>query len=523
MTENKNWIYELKTRIIESDDRILFDEATGCFLSGHYRAAYILSWISIIESLKRKIKLFSNLGDSRATDACNKIEKDELQKGSTDKLIFEESNNCGILDKADLSTINYLWEQRCLFAHPYNKQPEEDEVKHIIMQSIKLVLAKELFYNKFFLTELSENIAYKPFFLPIEIGRIREFAKRTIARTPEILHPFFFKTLLKKVGDISSNQEKYSELRKLRYHLVELFINTTLSLDNISWSLENRVTNFPYECFVGFVHYETWNKIPDRIKEMLISYFENEQDDKRLISLKVIGNNLIQNGVLSDSLKGKYIAKLNGIKFDSAIDFYGDNDAKFDRIKTEIESRQYGRQDPVIDYLKGERSSNFINSLNNEKQFQLGNLIKTCASGGNWKTQYLIPNIVNGIVCYPDWLKAGIAFRSFISKQNIYSLDENSVVNSIKLLNQIDTVIQQEVYEKIFSILEIDSPKDLEFFEYNETALIELSTSVIDSIEEWNALNKSNFELLIEKIKKYFADPQNARKLAFVYSLTGKK
>jgi len=505
MTDNKNWIDELKTRIIESDDGILFDEATGCFLSGHYRAAYILSWISIIESLKRKIKLFSNLGDSRATDAWNEIEKVEGQKASTDRLIFEESNKCGILDNADLSTISYLWEQRCLFAHPYNKQPEEDEVKHIIRQSIKLVLAKELLYNKDFLTELSENIANKPFFLPTEIERIREFAKRTIARTPESLHPFFFKTLLFKVGEISFNQEKFSELRKLRYYLVELFINTTLSLDNNSWSLEHRVTNFPFECFVGFVHYEAWGKIPDRIKEMLISYFENEQDEKKLISLKSIGNNLVKNGVLSDTLKGKYIAKLNGIKFDSAINFYGDNDAKFDRIKTEIESGQYERQNPVIDYLKEERASSFINSLDKEKLFQLGILIKACAAGGHWKTQYLIPNIVNGLIKFPDWLKAGIAFRNFISKQNKYSLDKNSIINSIKLLNQIDTEIQQEIYEKIYSILEMDSPNDLEFMGFNESELIELSTSVVDSIEDWNAINKSNFELLIEKIKKYFA------------------
>jgi len=245
MTNDEKWIQELKSKIINEDDKVLFNESSGCFLSGHLRASYILSWISIIESLKSKIRLFSNLGDRRATDAYKGIEKAEEQKLSTDKLIFEESKKCGIIDNADLSTINFLWEQRCLFAHPYNKQPELDEVKHIIGQSVKLVLGKELFYNKDFLTELSNNIANKPFFLPTELERVREFAKRTIARTPEQLHPFLFKTLLSKVGEIISNEEKIDELRKLHCYIIELFKSTQISLDNTNWSLENRVTNFP--------------------------------------------------------------------------------------------------------------------------------------------------------------------------------------------------------------------------------------------------------------------------------------
>jgi len=173
MTENEKWIDDLRNQITEEEDKILFDETSGCFLSGHYRAAYILSWITIIESLKRKIKLFSNLGDSGATDAVKEIEEAEDKKLAADRLIFEKSKKCGIIDNADLSTVNYLWEQRCLFAHPYNKQPEIDEVKHIIGQSVKLVLGRQLLYNKDFLSALSENIATKPFFLPNEIERVR--------------------------------------------------------------------------------------------------------------------------------------------------------------------------------------------------------------------------------------------------------------------------------------------------------------------------------------------------------------
>ncbi|MCH2232392.1 MAG: hypothetical protein MK105_18800, partial [Crocinitomicaceae bacterium] len=432
MTENEKWIDDLRNQITYDDDKILFDETSGCFLTKHYRAAYILSWITIIESLKRRIKLFSNLGDSRATDAVKEIEEAEDKKLSTDRLIFNESKKCGIIDNADFSTINYLWEQRCLFAHPYNKQPEIDEVKHIIGQSIKLVLGRQLLYNKGFLTDLSENIATKPFFLPNEVERVREFAARTIARTNTDLHPFFFKTLLYKVGQIIEVPEKFNELRKLRWYLIELFVNTDLDLSDNRWSLENKVTKFPYECAIGFVHQDIWEKLPMRIKEMLISYVVSENDTKRLISLKSIVRNLIESNKLEEDLKTNYYSKLEKLDFNSAINFYGSNESKYYRIITELESWQYEQQNPVIDHLKTEGATEFLNSLDIDKQFYLGRLLRACASGGHWKTQYLLSDIINGSITAPDNLKAGIAVSSFIDRQDKYSLDRKFVVRAVK-------------------------------------------------------------------------------------------
>ena len=505
MTENESWIDNLRNQIIEEDDKILFNETSGCFLTEHYRASYILSWISIIESLKRKINLFSNLGDSRATDAVKEIEKAEEQKQPTDRLIFEEAKKCGILDNSDLSTINFLWEQRCLFAHPYNKQPESDEVKHIIGQSIKLVLGKELFYNKDYLSELAENIATKPFFLPNEIERVREFAVSTIARTPKDLHPFFFKTLLFRVGEVINLPEKFNELRKLRYYLVELFNKTDLLLTDTKWSLEDRVTKFPYECFLGFVHQDIWGRLPPRIKEMLIDYVSNEEDTKRLINLKSIISILIEAGTLEAPLKEKYYSKLNGTDFNSSINFYGNNLAKFDRIIKELESWQYEQQNPVIDHLKGEGIIDYLNSIDDDKQFYLGRLLKACAGGGHWKTQYYISSINNGSTNVPDRLKAGIAFASFINRQDKYTIDKNSVNEAVKILNLIEEDIQKDVYQKLTKILEENKPDEFDKRVFSEPSLIEVSKTVHESIENWVDSNKNNFEKFIEQIKQYFA------------------
>ena len=45
--DNKKFIEDLKTQILVDDDKVLFEEASQCFLNGQLRAAYILSLIHI--------------------------------------------------------------------------------------------------------------------------------------------------------------------------------------------------------------------------------------------------------------------------------------------------------------------------------------------------------------------------------------------------------------------------------------------------------------------------------------------
>jgi len=507
MNESEIWITELRNQILEVDDIVLFNEATGCFLSQHYRAAYIMSWISLIESLKRKIKEFSDIGDKKAIEAVKSIEKIEEQKHSTDKLIFEESKKIGIIDNADLSTINYLWEQRCLFAHPYNKQPEIDEVKYIIGQTVKLVLGKQLFYNRDFLTQLTENIATKPFFLPYQYEKIREFANTTISRTPTVLHPFFFKTLLSKVGELINISEKSNELKKLRYFIIELFANTTLNLTDEKWSLENRVTDYPYESVIGFVDKDIWRKLPERIKEMLIAFVINEKDTKRLNNLNIIIGKLITNDVLEDNFKQNFHDKLKSVDFNSAINFYGNDESKYYRIILELESWDFYKQNIVIDYFKSIVFSEFLDKLDKEKQIYLGKLLKVCATKPNFKTERFLVDIEKDIIKVPENVKAGIAISSFINLENKYSIKKDSIVNAIKLLNKISEEIQNEVYSQIFEILENSSPARIDRLILNESPLTELSKQVDNSIHNWTDSNKSNFDKLMETIRKFIEKP----------------
>lgn len=62
---NENKVELLKATIINKDDAQLYDEVIACYKNELYRSGYLLAWILLIESLKRKIIKLADLEDAR--------------------------------------------------------------------------------------------------------------------------------------------------------------------------------------------------------------------------------------------------------------------------------------------------------------------------------------------------------------------------------------------------------------------------------------------------------------------------
>ncbi|NOU19390.1 MAG: hypothetical protein HOO91_17680 [Bacteroidales bacterium] len=506
MNEIQDWSKEIRKLILDVDDLILFNESIGCLENNFLRSSYIITWISLIESLKRKIYLLSSLGDKNAEEAIKKIEQNEEQNNSVDKIIIEESKLCGIVESIDFSTLKYLWEQRCIFAHPYKKQPEIEDVKHIIFQSIKLSLGKELLFNKSYLSEITENIVSKPFFITSEKEKLEEYAKKVVLRTPQNLYPFFFKTLLHKIGTIKDDESKRVEQIKLRVFIVETLKNAEKDLEDTVWGLEHRAINFPFECFIGFISVNIWSKIPERIKEILISYIEVEQNMYNVNVMKLITKTLIEKEILEEKYKIKFYKYLSNQPFESVIEFYGNNKVIYERIVNELNKHSYLEKNNMVDYLYSENAVKVINSLDFQKQFSFGRLIRESANNGHFKSQHLIGSIIKLNTKYAEYVIGGLAFGCIINNQDGLILDYWKVKNFIIAMNLVSNEIQEFVYDKVFLILDGNKAdewdKTLHTVESIET---DIFSKISSEGIEMKGSNKEKYEILKQKTNNYFA------------------
>ncbi|QJD81617.1 hypothetical protein [Spirosoma rhododendri] len=497
----EDWVKDLQNKIINEEDRILFDEAAGCYSSGYHRSAYIMAWVSLIESLKRKIYEFDNLGDSRSNAAIIKIDLAESKDSSTDKLIFEEAKTCEIIDSSDLSSVNHFWQQRSVFVHPYNKRPTTEEIRYIFTQIVKISLGKELHYNKLLLSDLANNVANKPFYIPTGSEQVRDHAVRAVTRTNENLHPFFFKTFLAKVGEICLIDSKAQELFKLRAFICELFIRTPTSLDDSKWGLEDKVTSFPYECMLGFIRSDTWLKIPERIKEMIIAYAVSENDSRKTNYVRQVIGQLINSSVLEDKYIVIFNQMLDSMSFESAINYYGRSEDTYLRIKANLMTYNFDTQNPAIDYLKTPMGIQVINILDDDSQFSLGRMLESASSNNHWKTQNFIDSILDGKYSYSDWVKGGIAYGSFVSlSSGLFDFDEKVYKRSILFLNSVSSEIQHFVYQKISEAINETEEKIPGQIAFQKRSILRKIEEVNSSIA-WDSENRRLNDLLFDELK----------------------
>lgn len=101
---SKNYLDE----VLDSTDHKIFEEALKCYTYGLHRACYIMIWISIIESLKRKLFQLDTLNHALAKVAIAKIESTENAGRSTDILILDQTLVCGLINKEEKDKLSYI-------------------------------------------------------------------------------------------------------------------------------------------------------------------------------------------------------------------------------------------------------------------------------------------------------------------------------------------------------------------------------------------------------------------------------
>lgn len=495
---------QLKNKIIKDEDKILFDEVIGTFENGFNRACYITSWINIIESLKSKLYELSALDDSRAASAVTLLEDAEKNKHSTDRLIFEQAKSCEIISATDLSTIAYLWEQRCIFAHPYNKSPSKEELKYIINQSVEIVLGKSVNFNKDYIEEFSKNIIQKPHLISNEENKILALSENTLKRIDEKLHPFYFKTLFFQYGE-NQNIGKENELRKIELIILNLLSETTVALSDSKWGFEQRAIKFPYEFSIGVAGDPIiWTNFDSRIKDILLNYYSSETDYNKTIQLNDLFKNHVINNSLEDSHKLQFFTKLDSLSFVDSIYYYAAPDKQCERIIKELKTWIYAKQEYVTQFINSETGLATLNTFSMDQSFEFGRMLYYSAKNGHWKSAAILNGFYEKKSVLPEKIVAGSVYAHFISFKDELDFSRDKTHMAVKITNDLETALTERIYDKIFAFLDQNKPdeNDWLFFGSNTLELLQKRVEQLDI--NWKSENKDKYEQLIEKTKKYF-------------------
>lgn len=128
----EKWLTDLKTQIIDEKDSKNFDDIIKCYQDGLLRAGFLMAWLMLVESLKRKIVELADKGVKVAASELKTITTTEDAMHSNDEVIWKGALKCELITKEEDSVLEMLWKKRCIMSHPYMPEVNESDFRYMV-------------------------------------------------------------------------------------------------------------------------------------------------------------------------------------------------------------------------------------------------------------------------------------------------------------------------------------------------------------------------------------------------------
>lgn len=449
----------LTTRVKSQLDLILFEEAFRCLESECYRSSYIIGWLSVVESLKRKIYKLADSGVAVFETEKNRIIHLESSKKSTDLQIIQSAHTVGLIVDAQKSKLDLFWASRCLFAHPYESAPQIHEIEYLLSEAVEISLGKSTLHRRAMIDEFISNLVGVSHFVPADQSIIFKKAEGFLSLTDPEQLPYFFKSIHFEIGKIldSSNGVGIShipETKKLRTTSIAVLLSGMKNqTDYMKWGLANRILKFPVETFYAAVHYRTWKMLSNENRVSLLEYFTNSSNSDYKQELRGILFQCLSNEVFELSEKCYFYNDLASVPIVDAFDWYLDSDPiKIERIISALSNYGFSNQNSGYGLLHRdlEKTISLIAIHAPELQRKLGQYVAHNEWKGNTNAKAFSSAILENddhIKLIP-WFAAGCAQNAFLSKDS-FEFKFDKLEEAITLLDKIWDTVGIEIYDQI--------------------------------------------------------------------------
>lgn len=384
-------------KIVDPQDQILFQEAFQSFCSQAYRSAYIMFWLTCAESLKHKFQMCSKSGDKRARVIYQKITNAEGRHKAVDKSILTYSQQYGLITDLEYKKLEYIYNMRCIYAHPYKESPTKEDVISAIDTIMRTVLARPALLTETFVEELISKLTNNECYLSDVEDVVRKTAKKWLEKIHPNYHKIFFEIYTEKYETMCTEQLDQVYIRRARWILDEILKKISfITYNGEEW--HNLVSTYP-QTILDILQVEPSGlmQIGDRAKDYVINtILKNAKESPEYLNILIpylknqefLGHNY---SIINNSLLQLPLASLQCTQL--PIDTY------LPVIINALQSGNFERQNEASNWIYKNR--NLIVTLSSKQQFDLGKNLHEAAIHGAFTAQSDTNIIANQPTEYP--------------------------------------------------------------------------------------------------------------------------
>jgi len=414
-------------------DKILFSESLELAESGHYRSAYIMVWLSCAESIKRRFQE-SKGRDTKAQAYCNEIDTAEENHSAVDNILLKKAFEYGIISDAERLKLHHIFEDRCMYAHPYNQKPTVLELDLAITTVVDIILSKPNQFTKSYLKQLINSLATDKNYLfdskKTVLAKVGEWIKE--------IHPSYYSYFIQAYWKTAENQKQRPDFNIFK-NRARWIIKSLLKENGFDMFSANAWLDFvaksPLMSIEILLDIDYWAEVDESVQDYLISkILDLVEDDNEYL-------NLLSPFLSEPALLGRHFDKVE--EFINKLDLgaVARTEVKLLKIKFKsliesLDSGTYAFQNEAIKLIKSREIE--IAELTSEQQILLGKSLHGAAEWGEWSAGTYRDHIISNPQNYTlDFLK-GITLLLLFKPSGIFDFN-------YRLLEKINTLIMNMV------------------------------------------------------------------------------
>lgn len=411
------WLNDLKAKIIDPKDANNFDDLIKCYENGLLRAGFLMAWVMLIESFKRKIVDLDGKGVKVASEQLTIINKVEGEMRSNDEAIKAGAVACDLISKEEEAVLDMLWKKRCIMSHPYMPDVKESDFRYMVENLISMSLGRSLMWSHSmidgFFAEIHDNV----FLIPDVFEAREQYADNILAVIPANNQSYFWKTLFYQYSiNIKEGHRKYKSLLRL---IARKFVKLQdVDINDTTFTISQQIKNYCPICWRIFGEVETWKHLNDEYKGQMFRFIKDNWKEAQPCWL--YAKNIIK-GVsgLDANFIDCYYESLDHYIITDVEQYYIDKDKFLNILYDEkIKGWQFSDQGDFIDMLTS-MSEDSKQEYTPKQLETIGKYVAKCCYNGTYKAQDLV-RYNNG-----DWISWKDYVRGFIIES--FTRDDGSL------------------------------------------------------------------------------------------------
>lgn len=480
-------LMHLRNKVLNEEDKLLFDEASRCLIAGANRSAYVTTWLCAAASIRSKIESIAPR-DSHVGNKLGEIEEAESKGKPIDRLLLDAAKEFGFIPSEDFDNLENIRRMRNIYAHPRRSAPIPDEVLGAMGAVVRSLLSKPALLRHGYASEIIRGIFEERHFLDDVEDRILGFGQDFAKRLDPQVYPWVFKSAIDRLENIWDDITLDSITARSVSFLHGFLIEAGEYFDGEDWKFVEMVSRYPKTAPVILAYPEIWSNIPFQAREIIIGYLA-EALRQPGVSPGYIGplpsqafdaiKRLEDADMLSERESERFRDALIHTPLERLAQYGIPLQDWVDRLLESLKSYDWYTQNPAIDAL-WEAGPEQVSYLTGGLQEELGRNILQSADGGAHSAEFLMREIERRPNRWPPSFLGGLVRECFLHESGVHRTKCRMMAPAIRSICVLPQSAALEILDDLIEDLGTSLPKDDDFASFD----FEEAVETIDAVEE---------------------------------------